>query len=230
MAYRHTIATRKDKRTLEKGELEKLEAFTAYGCVQDDIKDFYELKTKTKIGVKEQNSRTSYEGTPESWPVHCGNDQLMNINPENHTENCVNCCIAFEMRRRGRKVCAGKSIENLKQNPFAGWMNPEPITVRPIKGKDAFTVIDEIMSSWSTEETPEPRAQIIYTRGQEGGGHSIMADFKGGGIRFIDPQREEVYGYDKIKEILASAFNIEMCRTDQLEISDLGIEACYEQP
>ena len=52
-----------------------------------------------------QKGRVLYEGVPKTWEKLTGVSDNVNVNPSGSKENCVNCTVAYEMRRRGYAVC-----------------------------------------------------------------------------------------------------------------------------
>ena len=183
-----------------------------------------------EAGSEQTNhSGTNYQGLEDSWRDLRQNEQINDVNPEERDDNCVNCSIAYEMRRRGKAVVAGEPSELLMDNyGFACWKNPEINSVEP--GMNPKLFIDACMGLWGDGA----RSHITLTYNSlldEGGvpiGHSFVAEQRNGATYYIDPQFGMVYNDDKIMDLFKSSHDIKFCRVDQLEISDLGFSACKE--
>lgn len=169
----------------------------------------------------------SYEGLEDEWADLGEDAQIIDVNPDDRPDNCVNCTIAYEMRRRNKSVVAGAGMPELQSDAFAGWKNPEVIPVEP--GKGAFDFIDAALGLWGDGA----RAQIAILRppkfeGAPLNGHSFIAERDKISATFLDVQQGLSYNVDELRAMLQGAFKIDICRIDQLEISEIGFNACKE--
>lgn len=168
------------------------------------------------------NAKIEYRGIPEKWRPLKSSESPFDVNPNNSTDNCVNCTIAYEMRRREKAVHAGGYIKELANNPFSGWVNPEIIEVDP--GKDAADFIRNAMGLWGQGS----RAQIAV-RWANGTGHSLVAEQRLVATMFVDVQLGRQYNIDEINNLFSSVCDIHFCRIDELDISELAVTACEEE-
>ena len=158
-------------------------------------------------------------------------DSLKKVNPQfnnkfwdqskearQYRENCANCVIAYEMRRRGYKVTAAPYKSKLKRNPENGWKG----AVLYSAGENPKSDIEVLLNN-SGEQS---RVQIkALWNGQGNMGHTFVAEKQDGKLVFLDPQSGKEYN----DNILDSMNSIEYWRIDNLEISDLGVSACEKE-
>ena len=169
----------------------------------------------------------SYEGLEDDWADLGEDAQIIDVNPDDFSDNCVNCTIAYEMRCRGKSVVAGSGIEALNDDAFAGWINPEVIPVVP--GENAFEYIDSAIGLWGNGA----RVQIAILRypkfeGSRIPGHSFVAQQRGISTSYIDVQNGVSYNIDELKKMFQNAYRIDICRIDELDLSEIGFAACRE--
>ena len=168
----------------------------------------------------------SYEGLEDGWAELGEEAQIIDVNPDERDDNCVNCAIAYEMRHRGKSVVAGEPVDELKSYAFSGWVNPDIIPVTP--GKDAFDYIDSAMGLWGDGA----RAQVAILWPPKGPGkiegHSFVAERHGISTSYIDVQQGVSYNVTTMRAMLENVYQIDFCRIDQLEISEIGFRACKE--
>lgn len=194
---------------------------------------FVDDEVKSKITVASGRNKANYEGIPKTWEKLPKSADIMAVNPSNDKRNCVNCTIAYEMRRRGYAVVAGNPIKRLQNSPFSGWISPNIKMVEA--GSDALTEIKESLRGWGEGS----RAQIAVVWNQRKGwsgawglnekpqGHSFIAECKGDTVVFIDIQTGIEYTEDIFNKV--SDNPVEYCRIDNLEINDLGSTACKKE-
>lgn len=176
----------------------------------------------------------SYEGIPKTWKDLPEGEDVLNVNPLGATDNCVNCCIAYEMRLRNKAVVAAKSIRSLMRDPFAGWRDHDVRTIK--KGEDVCKTLTQELKQWGTGS----RVQVSLSWNVERGrysmesktrlGHSIICEMRGDKLIFIDPQKGKVYNDIDIEKMLKSSNknDVRYCRIDTLDITDLGATACQK--
>ena len=173
------------------------------------------------------SQQASYEGLEDEW-ANLGEDaEIIDVNPDEHGDNCVNSVIAYEMRCRGKAVIAGPGMDDLKTDAFAGWVNPEILSVNPKEG--AFEYIDSALGLWGDGA----RAEVAILRppkfeGAPLSGHAFIAERRAGSASYIDTQNGVSYNVDEVRAMLEKSFSIQFCRIDKLDISDIGFKACKE--
>ena len=124
-------------------------------------------------------------------------------------------------------MVAGSGIEALNDDAFAGWINPEVIPVVP--GENAFEYIDSAIGLWGNGA----RVQIAILRypkfeGSRIPGHSFVAQQRGISTSYIDVQNGVSYNIDELKKMFQNAYRIDICRIDELDLSEIGFAACRE--
>ena len=174
-------------------------------------------------GGNKMKKRMNYKGIPSTWKKLGENEQIIDVNPFEKTNNCVNCTIAYEMRKRDKGVIAKEGMIELIKNPFAGWVDPDVIPVVP--GKDAYEYIENAMALWG--EGSRAQIAVLWNKNAQDG-HSFVAEQGKYSTYFIDVQSGKAYNIDEIKLIFETAGDIEFCRIDKLDINDLGVSACME--
>lgn len=179
-----------------------------------------------------QKGRVLYEGVPKTWEKLTGVSDNVNVNPSGSKENCVNCTVAYEMRRRGYAVVAGDPIKKLQREPFNAWKNPDIRTIG--KNEDALEGIKADMKKWGDGS----RAQISVIWNQRRGtetvwsitpnmGHSFVAEQRNGKTFFLDVQTGKEYNENIFNRVTEN--EVRYCRIDMLEINDLGSTACRKE-
>lgn len=185
------------------------------------------------IGANKRQSNVKYNGVPKTWKrmEKKEMDSIKMVNPKfnnnffdkskearQYRENCANCVIAYEMRKRGYCVTAGAYINKLKRNPENGWKEAVLYTA----GENANSNMEEFLKKNGNQSRIQIKA-LWNGRGNEG--HTFVAEMINGKIVFLDPQSGVKYN-DNILDYMNS---IEYWRIDDLEISDLGISACERE-
>lgn len=179
-----------------------------------------------------QKGRVLYEGVPKTWEKLTEVSDSVNVNPSGSKENCVNCTVAYEMRRRGYAVVAGEPIKKLQREPFSAWKNPDIRTIG--KNENALEGIKEDMKKWGDGS----RAQISVIWNPRRGtgtawnvtsnmGHSFVAEQRDGKTFFLDVQTGKEYNENIFNRVTEN--EVRYCRIDMLEINDLGSTACRKE-
>ena len=177
----------------------------------------------------------TYKGVPKSWKKV--NDKhlesLKKVNPKynnnifsadknslKYNQNCSNCAVAYEMRRRGYEVTAGPAMPKLQKNPESAWLNPD---IKYVK-QDGVAEIKNALFCWGDGA----RAQVCVTWGDGGGkGHVFIAEQRGKVTVFLDPQTGTEYNKNIFKRTVQE--KTKYWRIDDLEVSDRGISACERE-
>lgn len=174
----------------------------------------------------------SYEGIPKTWGKLSDTDNVSDVNPLKSQTNCVNCTVAYEMRKRGYAVVAGSDIKKLRHEPFSAWKEPDIIKVE--KDINALDSIKVDMKKWGNGA----RAQVSVVWNKKNGsrgiwdsdyerGHSFIAEQRNGATFFLDVQTGKVYNEDVFNKV--TDHEVQYCRIDILEINDLGATACRKE-
>ncbi len=182
---------------------------------------------------KTRYAKASYEGIPKTWGKLSDGADIMAVNPMGNRENCVNCTIAYEMRRRGFAVVAGNPIKKLQNNPFSGWVSPDIKIIEA--GSEVLSEIEKDMILWG--EGSRAQISIIWNRRKEWSGvwglterpqgHSFVAEYRDKTVVFIDAQTGSKYNKNILEKF--SDNPVKYCRIDNLEINDLGSTACKKE-
>ena len=198
-------------------------------CMDDEIqKELKNYKKKIEYDLKEcldnQNEKIYNGGIPKDWKIINSeeDDALRNANPNYwkdvaYRNNCANCVVAYEMRKRGYDVVARPTTHNhiLSNNPELAWINAEIINTTDSGLKD---IIKE-MIKWGNHSRAE--VAVMWNKQQ---GHVFVAENIDENIRFIDPQNGTVI---KETEFEKAVENMTLFwRIDNLEISDRGRTSC----
>lgn len=174
---------------------------------------------------------SSYEGIPRAWKkLKSDESNLDVINPSYkkflrlncseeeaaYNRNCVNCVVAYDLRKKGWDVEARSFLEcNLSKKADQAWENVEVLSLKT-RGLSEFK---SIVKEWGNGS----RAFV----GIEGPdfGHALVAEVNNETIILVDPQRNMIYtDSDSINALLMKCK--EFWRIDNLEVSQTGINAC----
>lgn len=200
---------------------------------REEVVGFNKGVSARAVAVNKRNNDVRYKGVPKTWEKMSRkeNNSLKKVNPnynkqisifdehpQKYKENCSNCVVAYEMRRRGYKVTAGGNIKKLQRYPEKAWKTPQISQVKE-------NAVDE-MSNALKQYGNSGRIQIkgLWNgRGKEG--HTFVAQLGKENIEFLDPQSGVKYN----KNILETMNSLQYWRIDNLEISDLGVTACEKE-
>ena len=184
-------------------------------------------ETEQWVEAESEYQEISYEGLEDTWKDLGEYDQLIDVNPDERNDNCVNCSIAYEMRCRGKDVVSALPIKELIENPFSGWVNPDPIAIPA--NSETQEYIRAVMGIYGEGARMQISYEMLSANKERIIGHSIIAHQYDNVTNFIDPQLGKGYNIDDMNEIFNSAFNIRGYRIDQAEINEIGFIACRER-
>lgn len=224
------VSTQRAKWSLDESELAELKSRADFWGL-DKSQEFEEFKEKYL------QATVSYEGIPKTWTKLKEGSDVLHVNPQKSNTNCVNCTIAYEMRKRGYAVVAGKENKNLQRDPFSGWDIESDDEINTISA-DASPVdqIENALKKWGEGS----RCQITIIYKNDSGifrnsaiktGHSFLAELRNNHMIIIDPQNETIYNKDKQDACFSNAVHSEIryMRIDNREINDRGSHACMKE-
>lgn len=176
--------------------------------------------------------KVQYYGIPKNWRKvkEKPQDTLKKVNPKynknifaidkdarKYNENCVNCVVAYEMRRRGYDVTAGPVNSKLKRNPEVAWVDPD---IRNVE-RDGIKELKDTLAKWGDGA----RAQVcVIWKGRENCGHTFVAEQRGKSIAFLDVQTGTEYNENIFNRTVQE--KTRYWRIDNLKISDRGVSSC----
>lgn len=200
--------------------------------------DYY--RAQKRVAYARRNKSVNYDGIPKNWgeTSSLSDDQVMKgVNPnykrdlpeyligtrDDYTNNCVNCVVTYEMRKRGYDVTACSLGENkkLRSDPFSAWKGREPT-------KTSGSGLEDILE-FMRKEDDGTRIQIgisfhknAYIRKSEG--HAFIAEKQAGETVFLNPQNGRKMDM-KIFDMAKKDDTMYM-KINDLEPSDRGVNAC----
>lgn len=198
------------------------------------------INAQKRAAYARRENAVNYDGIPKNWGESgaISSDEVMKgVNPnytkdlpeyligtrDDYSNNCVNCVVAYEMRKRGYDVTACSLGENkkLRRDPFSAWEGREPT-------KTSGSGLEEIIE-YMRKTNDGTRIQIgvhfpknPYIRKPEG--HAFVAEKQNGEVVFLNPQNGRKMDM-KIFERAKKGDTMYM-RIDDLEPSDRGVNAC----
>lgn len=148
---------------------------------------------------------------------------------EGRDVNCTSCSMAYEMRRRGYDVVAGKTSRGrtteqmeafFENGHYATLFELAPpgstSNIRPTKQQ-----IDEAVSQLAKQG--EGARGLIGGYYSTGGGHSFVYEVHHGKVEFLDPQIG--YRYPDPYFVLEYMPTVQAMRTDNLRVTNAAAEA-----
>lgn len=218
------------KQSLEStGKLEK--TYTEFSAVMG----LRQQRERLKIGkvienekgtdiIKVQQEKISYQGIPKTWKkLGKDKDPLKGVNPyyrsgdPAYKENCPNCVVAYEMRKREHDVMAKTMGKNhyLNYHPEKAWKEPD---IHQTKASGLQEILDAF-KKW-----PEGARAEIAVQWKRSGAHVFVGEKIKNEVHFLDVQSGTEYS-DSIFSIVKEG-ETRFWRIDELEPSDRGITAC----
>ena len=174
----------------------------------------------------EQNTKfltafSDFEGAPRNWKMIADEkdrDQISNVNPRYKLDpecrnNCVNCVMAYELRKRGYDVVAKSRKEcNVSAKAESLWYD--------IEKHSADTLTDVISSIDAT-------VNARYFLGVDSSsqvGHAVLLEIIDGEFYLVDPQCSSVSLVTGSTP--TSCVTYTYWRIDNLEVTQTGYNAC----
>ena len=182
-----------------------------------------ENEKRTDI-IKVQQEKISYQGIPKTWKkLGKDKDPLKGVNPyyrsgdPAYKENCPNCVVAYEMRKREHDVMAKTMGKNhyLNYHPEEAWKEPD---IHQTKASGLQEILDAF------KEWPEGARAEIAVQWKRSGAHVFVGEKIENEVHFLDVQSGTEYS-DSIFNIVKEG-ETRFWRIDKLEPSDRGITAC----
>lgn len=201
-------------------------AVTAYGVYKHA--DFGGVNAN--INLDSQLKRKTFEAPDFDRAI---NDDLRKINREDlaghlllrgREVNCTSCSMAYEMRRRGYDVVAGRTREgrtNLELERFFKRAEFDLLYTEGLYPLGTAAEVHEHVASTLLSQGEGARG-IINGWYSFGGGHSIAYEVHGGKVHFVDGQIGRQY--KDIQEALGNFYRADFLRTDTLALTDAAAE------
>lgn len=212
-------------------------AYATYKYVQAD-------KLDVNVNLDSQLKRKTFESADFEAQI---NDDLRKINREGwlghellggRQVNCTSCSMAYEMRRRGYDVVAGKTRKGRSDESVEAFFQDakfqkayQNLSIDDIKNlsdlpklfnapKPSKKQIDETVGTLLSQG--EGARGIIHGQYFCGGGHSIAWEVHNGTVHFVDGQIGRQY--KNAEEAIGLMTNVNYLRTDNLALSNRAAE------
>lgn len=200
-----------------------------YG-VMANVWDNRKKDLKKHIEMTDNN----YSGAPKKWKDNISEEERNDIKAVNpnydkstivisdeekraFSENCVNCVIAYDLRKRGYDVIAKSRLEcDVSRKTDKLWEN--------INHRIVSNNLEEIINYVKSEEN---KSRFLLGMKGEVGGHAVIIENIDGEAIIIDVQR--AIEYNDIKELEEIYVKFECWRIDNLNVSQTGYNACKER-
>lgn len=139
--------------------------------------------------------------------------------------NCTSCSMAYEMRRRGYDVIAGKTSEGRSSYEMRGYFKGD-VSFDALHGnaflrtKPTAAELNDVVNKLLSQG--EGARGIINGQYVHGGGHSIAYEVHGGKVYFVEGQSGKIYkdATDALGKMYASLY----LRTDNLALDNSAAE------
>ena len=173
--------------------------------------------------------RSALDGIKKIEGISSDDENLKLVNPhygeEGFVENCANCSLAFEARKRGfdvealptqKPMCIDDYEKMFVESGFNYILNP-------MSEKEAIGLIENTIKSWGEGA----RGTIFVVWKNVPVGHFFSCEVKNNSIVYCDAQRSitNIKEYFKKSDVLHTAF----MRTDNLEFSSNAKRAFKER-
>lgn len=221
-------------------------AYAAYKYVggQRTGDAFGRLRLSTKMNLESQLMRKQFEASDFDMQI---NDDLRKINREGvlghsfllgRKVNCTSCSMAYEMRRRGYDVVAGKRLLSGRSNEqvekfFQNGKFNQLVTTAKIDNF-GLDITGNNPPLNRRAELLKQAEQALLSQGEGargmlhghyygGGGHSIAYEVHNGRVHFVDGQIGRQY--KDASEAIGLMTDIDFMRTDNLALTNSAAEA-----
>lgn len=220
------IAASQSRRFQQKCDIERKEA-------KEDPKSGLKIQTNTKP-LKDNLARVNPAYKEEI------NKPTSTARAEGVTNNCVNCSVTTELRRRGFEVQAkmhvnGRSTMDVGKDIFKGAKKKSVESVPKYDKDDQDAVIQwfadaerkrkkgnkELLSKINDAMSKEEVGSrgLVSVQWGMSGGHALAYEIlPNGALRILDGQTNTIYDGKKTKSILKNALSFEYMRVDNCEI------------
>lgn len=198
------------------------------------------INAQKRAAYARRNGIVRYEGIPKDWALiteDIGDEFLTGTNPnyrssipnylvgtrDDYTNNCTNCVVAYDARRKKYYVTACSVGENhrLQTKLFTAWVGREPTETKGSGLEDILAFMkdkkDGTRLAISVQFHKNP-----YIPSADG--HAFIAERIDGKTVFLDPQKGKKIGTDIFNR--AKKNDTLYMQIDDLDLSDRGISAC----
>lgn len=176
------------------------------------------LKKREKTGVID-SATGLYKKTKQMSDV----EDMKIVNPglknfdSNTKNNCVLCTTAYDLRKRGYDVTAGKDSSGYNFFDINKWYSGAKLgtvtNLGPDGNRSRKNLIDNTISDLSKQ--PNGARGNILLRWSSGGGHSIVYQVNEGKVTFLDTQIGKVYSNPQ--QLLKAVNSVNYVRLDNLK-------------
>lgn len=222
-------------------------AYAAYKYVggQRTGDAFGRLRLSTKMNLDAQLMRKQFEASDFDKQI---NDDLRKINREGvlghsfllgRKVNCTSCSMAYEMRRRGYDVVAGKRLLGGRTNEevekfFQNGKFERLVDTATATSNNSVFNIGQSLPLDNNARLLKQAEQALLSQGEGargmlhghyygGGGHSIAYEVHNGRVHFVDGQIGRQY--KDASEAIGLMTDIDFMRTDNLALTNSAAEA-----
>lgn len=187
-----------------------------------NLKEHKEDKLRTKLDKDKET------GLPLKKKEMTPKEDIKHVNPgfkngeRDTSNNCPFCVTAYELRRRGFDVRAGKTEKGRTQGDISKFYKEnKPFTNVNFEGKDkehiptakdiANTITENLLKN-----NPEGSRGTMSLNWKSGGGHVINYEIKDGKVILLDGQSNKVYNINNLAERMHPYAGFGYLRTDNL--------------
>lgn len=186
------------------------------------LKEHKEDKLRNKLDKDEKT------GLPLKKKEMTPKEDIKHINPgfkngeADTSNNCPFCVTAYELRRRGFDVRAGKTEKGRRQDEISTFYKEnKKFTNVNFVGKDKEHVptpkdISKTIQENILKDNPDGSRGTMSLWWVTGGGHVINYEVKDGKVIFLDGQNGKIYNIDKLSERIHPYAGFGYLRTDNL--------------
>lgn len=186
------------------------------------LKEHREDKLRTKL---EKDQKT---GLPLKKKEMKPKEDIKHVNPgfkngeDDTSNNCPFCVTAYELRRRGFDVRAGKTEKGRTQEDISAFYKEnKKFTNVKFEGKDKEHIptskdISRTIQENILKDNPNGSRGTMSLHWITGSGHVINYEVKDGKVEFLDGQNGKVYNIDRLSERLHPYAGFGYLRTDNL--------------
>lgn len=192
------------------------------------IKGNAKLKEKREDKLRTKLKKDEKTGLPLKNKEMTPKEDIKHVNPgfkngENDTtNNCPFCVTAYEIRRRGFDVRAGKTEKGRTQEEISKFYKEnKKFTNIDFQGKDKEHVptskdISNSITENLLKDNPDGSRGTMSLHWRTGGGHVINYEIKDGKVMLLDGQSNKIYNINKLATRMHPYAGFGYLRTDNL--------------
>ena len=209
-------------------EIAYLALVTTIAAVDSASRGMAKLKEHREDKLRSKLDKDEKTGLPLKKKEMTPKEDIKHTNPgfrngeADTSNNCPFCVTAYELRRRGFDVRAGKTEKGRTQKDISAFYkeNKEFTNVK-FEGKDKEHVptpkdISKTIQENILKDNPDGSRGTMSLNWLTGGGHVINYEVKDGKVIFLDGQNGKVYNIDKLSERIHPYAGFGYLRTDNL--------------